>query len=457
MGKRASFALGSIAVLELCQVAKMLLIGWMREDLLSQLTSGSGDREALFAKLHLFSQISLWVHVGIALLVLAGMVLLATALGKGRGFAIVAVALLLVHGVVFAIELGVTMTDPIPTWMKAMWWLDGTALGVAWMLPLVAAARARPSSFSRLGVAGAAGIAILDAGVSLYGFIASEQPSVMPWLERAVAFAAAAWFASFAFPLAKRLATSQEGDVPARAGEGPDGAPLRTLGWALLGRIGLGIVLAVLVTVSVAQGEYESAGSLSTISAALGGLISVVILVALIQYLRLPEAYRSEALVVTIGFVVLGVVLDVVAAKSATELFHAVGEAKRATSFWGMPSLSKMEELQTTMTWAGRGGLALGFGAGLALAASLGKTAQALGDAERSAEAKRVSSLLVIAGSGAVVVSFLAQALARDAAPLLLILALALLVVAVMLLASWTRLLFGLARALEQRAGPESG
>jgi len=188
-------------------------------------------------------------------------------------------------------------------------------------------------------------------------------------------------------------------------------------------------------------------------TALIWGALGGVIFLALLQYLRFPTGYRSESRIVAMGLMVLGIGLEVYAAIAANRLFDMVAQAKRASSFWGVPSLSEMESLQSGLTWAGRGGVVLGIGAGLALLSSLRVTAQALGASEQLARANRALALLVTAGVGVVVMGVLVELVKSDAGPIILLFGVAMLFLAVVLLVDWLKLLFGLATELER--GPE--
>ena len=451
MPKRAAAALRILAVLELILVARLLVIGVLRDAVLVELRSGKSSSTLLFEKLKHYSDISLYSHVTILIVALLAILFFARALRRGGGWAFAAGGVLALHLVLLVVERTLNLPDKIPAWVKGLWWADGMSLGVGLALPLVAALRAVPGRLARIGVAGAGVIVVVDGGVSAFGLIGEVYPPWLQWVERGIALASAAWFASMAFPLAKRLARGDNAEPGAAQAAGAmDGGPLRMLAWALLARIAAGIVLQVLLLVSMFGGEYQSAGSLTTLGAAVGVLISVVIFVALVQYLGFPTTHRSESLIVAMGLLVLGIGLEVYAASAASKLFDLVGEAKRATSFWSMPSLTEIESLQTTLTWAGRGGIVLGIVAGLALVGSLRVTAQALGASEQVARANRVVALLVTAAIGIVVVGFLTEVLKRDAAPMLLVFALALLFVAIVLMTNWMQLLFGLAAELER-------
>lgn len=453
-GSRAGLALRVIAVLELVSVARLLAISFLRESAMDELRSGRRASEEVFAKLATLSSISLWGHVALVTGIVAAVVLFAVSAKQARAWAFGAAGALFVH---FALLVASRLREAgaeLTAWHKLTWWADGATLAVGLALPLVAALRAAPGSLGRIGVAGAGVIVLVDLGASAYGLSAERYPPMLAWIERLIALVGAVWFAGIAFPLAKRVASGED-SAPARAApDYIDNTPLRLLGWALIARIGAGIAVQIPLTLSMVNGDYDSAGIFTTLGVGLGVLISIGVLAALVQYQRFPETHRSDSVVLAIGLLLLGVALDIYAGVAADKLFSLAGQAKRASSFWSMPSFSEIETLQATLTWGGRASVLVGIGAGLALMSSLKATARAVGSDELAERAGRAVGLLIAAGFGAVLTGVLMESLKRDAIPILLLLAAALLIVAVLLLATWTKLLFGLANELER--GPPS-
>lgn len=451
---RAALALRVIAILELVSVARLLAFGFLEDSAMDELRSGQRASGEVFAKLETLSSISLWVHVALVTGIVAAVVLLAVSAKQARAWAFGAAGALLVH---FALLLASRLREAgaeLTAWHKLTWWAEGATLAVGLALPLVAALRARPGSLGRIGVAGAGVIVLLDVGASAYGFSAETYPPMLAWIERVTALVGAAWFAGIAFPLAKRIASGEDSAPVRAAPDYIDGTPLRLLGWALIARIGAGIALQIPLTLSMVNGDYDSAGSLTTLGVGVGVLISIGILAALVRYQRFPETHRSDSLVLAIGLLLVGVALDIWAGVAADKLFALAGQAKRASSFWSMPSFSEIEALQTTLTWGGRASVLVGIGAGLALMSSLKATARAVGSDELAERAGRAVGLLIAAGVGGVLTGVLMESLKRDAMPILLLLAAALLIVAILLLATWTKLLFGLATELERGPPP---
>lgn len=450
MEKRAALALRTVAVLELVSVVRMLIMAVLRERTLAELHAGKRTSQEVFAELARWSSLSLWGHVLLIVLCIVAVLVFAFSLTRGRGVALASGALLLSHLALSAVGRAAEPTLELPTWLELVWWSDGVCLTVGFALPLLAVERATRVRLARVAVLVAGFIALSDAALSAYGALAQRYPPGLAWIERTLAVAAAAWFAALAFPLAKRLAAGQSSEIEAK--RAVDAGPLRMLGWALLARIGTGIALQVPLTMSMVNGDFDGAGTFTTLGVFLGVLVSVVILVALAQYQRFPETHRGESLVFAMGLLVVGVALEIYVAVCANKLFALASQAKRASSFWSMPSLSEIETLQATMVWGGRLGLLVGVGAGLALVSSLRTTARAVGGGEHLPRANFTMGLLLAAGAGAIVTGLLMESMKRSAAPLLLGLALVLLIVAIALLVNWLKLLFGLANELERQA-----
>ncbi|MCC6521287.1 MAG: hypothetical protein IT373_01375, partial [Polyangiaceae bacterium] len=239
-----------------------------------------------------------------------------------------------------------------------------------------------------------------------------------------------------------------------------DGAPLRLLASTLLARVVVAVVGQGLLVWATASRALGAAQVLLVLLAGAGLLFTVLLALGLRGYLAMPEPARaSGALGVALGALALGVALDLYAAASAVELFGMVGEAERATSFWAMPSLTRIEQLQSAVAWSGRLALLLGLGAALALLASLRRTAAWVGKPDERDRAHRLLALTLVGVVGAVLLGVALQARMSSDTRLLVLLLLGpvLLVVGIGALVAWTRLLRGLAHALERGAADESG
>jgi hypothetical protein len=234
-----------------------------------------------------------------------------------------------------------------------------------------------------------------------------------------------------------------------------DGSPLRLFGWATLFRIGLMLLLAVAQAVALVNSNTDAAQGVLVLGTFAGVCVSAVLAFALLGALRMPSDLRSgDALVFAMIALCIGPLLDIWAAASGSQLFSALSEAKRATSFWGMPSISKMESLQETMTWLGRVSLALGVAAAVAIVHSFRIAANALQHTDLVGLAARARLLLLIGGIGGLALGALVPHAKNATLPLLVMGALALLAIAIWMISDLLRLTFGLAAALEQGKRP---
>ncbi len=449
--KRSAFALRVLAALQLFFVARKFAHAAVENSLIAALDeTPQGDQEAIWAKFRFYGQISYWIYIGTLLLIVAATVVLALSFRKGRSWALAAGGLLLAEVALSIFSQFITIPSEVPFWLRSLWWAGDLSMGVGLALPLLAVAREAPSRLARLGVIGAVCLLVIKLGIATFTFLNSNPLTVVTWLTRGSAVLSAAWFAGVAFPLAGRLARTQAGDATAAVALGSDGTPLRALGWALLARIASGITLQVLLMVSLANRNHASAGALTTMGAGASLLISIIMLVAMARYRGFPPIYRGNALIIAMGLVLLGTGADIYTAYAGNKLFGMIAEAKRSSSFWGMPNLSEMETLQARLTWVGRGAVVLGIGAGLALLASLKATAQALGAIEHVNRANRAYVLLFSTGAGAVLTSFLLPAISGDFAPIVLALSVGVLALAIMLLVDWLKMFFGLAAEMER-------
>jgi hypothetical protein len=450
MFKRSALALRVIAALQLFHVARLLAYRALSESAYAEaFRDGATHRDAILAKLKLYAQIAFWAHMGTLLLVASAAVVLALSLRKGRAWAFAAAGLVLADVALIAISRNITFTGEVPDLLRVLWWAGSVSLGTGLALPLLAVAREAPSPLARYGVIGAACLLVIQLGIATFNSLYPYTLTVVTWLTQGSALLSAAWFASVALPLAGRLARAQPAEAATVAQRGIDGTPLRVIGWALLARIASAVTLQALLTIAMTNNNHAAAGALTTMSAGVGIVISIIIVAALVRYLGLPPSHRSDALIVAIGFVLLGIGVEIYAAYAGNRLFGLIAEAKSAGSFWGVPSLSEMETLQTGLTWAAGGAVLLGVGAGMALLAALKSTARALRADEHVKRANRADILLITAGTGVVAMGVVMNAIKRDAVPVLLLVGVALLVLAIMLLVDWLKLLFGLANQLE--------
>jgi hypothetical protein len=223
------------------------------------------------------------------------------------------------------------------------------------------------------------------------------------------------------------------------------------LGALLYVRLGVGLLTQGLLVGAMVSKDFAGARTAMTFGLFGAVLVAVLGLVGLVGYHRIPaELRRGELIAFVLVLQLLATGLDFWAGSAADKLFSMVENAKKATSFWGMPSLREMEELQSTLTWGGRIALVVGVVAAAVLLAALRGTARALGDRELDEVGQGAQRLLVIVGVLAVVAGLVLDM--KDGTAILVMLAFGMLGVGIALLVAWSRLLFGLARLAETGA-----
>jgi hypothetical protein len=274
------------------------------------------------------------------------------------------------------------------------------------------------------------------------------------WVSRALYAASWGIGAVTALRLASRLREDTGLGGAAPAGGSISGAPLRLLAWSILARIGIAILGQVAFVVSASSGDYGSIGAVMMATSALSAFCAFGIAAGLVGYSKMPESHRSGgAIVFAMLALGVGTLADSYGALAADELFEMLDEMKRATSFWAMPSLSKMEALQTTLRVAAVFAMALGVGASLGLGSSLRRTATAIGRRDLEARGGRVVVLLVITGLAALALGLMLGNVRESG--LVLMLGVVVLVLGVTLLVSRVGLLFNLADALDGRGASD--
>ncbi len=255
--------------------------------------------------------------------------------------------------------------------------------------------------------------------------------------------AAALWLAAPRYADVEPEPTRTKDAAHARAAEGL--ALLRT---AVLGRIVLAILSVVLLV--AARGSPGVAGALVWMLAVLQCALAAVIWIALTRYGSLADdAVERFAITLVIVCTTIGATLELYGASLMSELFRIV-----ATSM-GMPSLSKLEKLQTTAQWIARLSSIVGLVAAVALALSLRRTASWLGDLANARRASTIIGLTIVGGGTTVVLMAVAQSgTLGGAGPLgaMMVFAIA---IAIVILAAWMRL-FGELIAALRRDPPES-
>jgi hypothetical protein len=226
------------------------------------------------------------------------------------------------------------------------------------------------------------------------------------------------------------------------------------LSWTVVARVVLGVALQIALLLATRNRDFSSARSYTMLSILAGLITSALVAFSLAGYLRAPARLRSgTAIGYALAAVTAGALLDLYSGGAALELFDLANQASRATTFWGMPSLSRMEDLQAALTWGGRLALLLGITAAAAVIRSLRVTAQGIGATTLAEAAGRTLALALFTGAGAVAVSFASTHV--RAVEVLLVIVAVLLFFALVSLVAWLGLVSGVARALTD-AGAQS-
>lgn len=223
-------------------------------------------------------------------------------------------------------------------------------------------------------------------------------------------------------------------------------AGLLQLRGALVARIAVSIVsVLVLVWLREAPG---SAALVVWLFALVQCVIAVVIGSSLTQYSSLPNAAVERGNVSTVLVcVTIGALLELVGAYMTSDLLSITARAMDG-SFLDMPRLSELEAMQSRALWAGRLAGLVGIVAGVSLALSLRQTAVWLDDAPNVARASTLSVATILAGGGASVLLGVAQSGAVDSLAAIVGFALVALVLAIVIVATWLRLVGALAKRL---------
>ena len=445
---------------------------------LHRVDSGVG-RSAQYARIALLSTIQTITYLALSVTLTVAVALFTAALRRSRARTVGWIASGLLAS---AIVLGVALTllarsgaftgsaEPGSWRLLSLLWLGRSllgmvALGALLLATALAVGRRATVGWSLLVAYGS--LAFVTVGLMALDLLRSspaEMTAVMLWVYRVcdygsdlVAVGAMLWGAS-------RLAREPEAlpaDAEPASGEGHQaisGAPLRQLASILLWRIITGVVGQILLVGVMASGSFDSAQPLVVLLGMLSLLLTVLLCTGLGRYLRLPEPARhGGALGMALAALALAAAVDLYATVSAVQLFGLVAEARRATSFWGMPSLSHIEELQAGLEWGGRIAMVLGFGAALGLLASLRTTAIWVGDRAQQVRVRMLLVLTSLGGIGAVALGAAIGAGLKQDTLMLVVIGIGpiLLGVGITALVGWLRLLRGLADSLERGRRPE--
>lgn len=435
--------------------------------LIASLSEPGASSQTFIHRLEMLGDVQNWSAIGGDALVLVGLALLFSSLvGRGRALvagALGALALVLALMVFDRLVPAVASTQPpyrYPAMRQALWIVRMVAAYASQLLTLLGA---RPAPLAR-GRERTATRMFMSLVAALFAFKLISMVATPSGTVAAEVFQIAWYTVDFGADLAFILAAvwlARALGVPADAhAVGPgqrDPAPLRLFGRAIIVRVAAGVPLVIIATVA-AQAAPELA-VLALVAATIVSLIAAGMLVtSLLGQRRFPEGLcDAGALTLAITVACLGPVLDIWGAVATGQLLSLVSEAKRATSFWGMPSLRRIEDLQAAATWTGRISICLGLIGSFAIVRSLTATARGLVDEVLAVRAGRVRALLIYGTGGAITAwIFISNASLRGEGALLalVLIGVVLLTIGVVLCVELLRLTFGLAAAIERPPPP---
>jgi hypothetical protein len=427
------------------------------EHTIARLPAGPPDRLILLATISLIVR-AVTDAVTVAALVLLVRALSSRARSLGWAALLLALPLLVVDLVCFV---AAAAADHALLTSAAWYWTEVPSgfLFTAGVFVALLAARAALEGPARRWRSPAGIASLLYATFEAAGIVLWAMNRLEPsgrygfWIQAVLSWAAATAFVVAARGLARALGSPEQPEQPIPTGVDPawlDGArSLRGVVKAAIARVIVMIGLQIAVMVSLVRGRYGDVGFCLVAAAIVNAILTALLVSQLVGYARFAKKMQeSSAISLAVGLIAFGVALDLLASISAKEYFDMVGSAQNATSFWGMPSLSRIESLQQLVEWGGRAALLLSLGAAVAVAHSLGGLAQVLGAPALSRRAAQLCLLIPVTGIGGLLLMALLVKV-RDGFVVFL-LAIGILVVAIAIAVSWARLALELARALER-------
>ncbi len=230
----------------------------------------------------------------------------------------------------------------------------------------------------------------------------------------------------------------------------PDGRAMRGLSKAIGLRIGLSIGGVVLLFLLMLSKSFALIPLFIWVFAGIALATSCYLAWALVAYLSLPKSFRNgTALVVALVGLAVATVIEVVSAMNAAEMFSLVAKARASTSYWGVPGLSRIEDLQESLVQYRRFAVIFGVASYIAVAYALLSTASRLGDLVAVAKARLVMILVGTGAVGAVVLESVISTANRIDPLIFLAGAALLLCVAIATLTALFQLLSALANSLD--------
>lgn len=436
----------SIRGLAIVQVILAIKIVWVeRTQNATFARIGDLSSEQLMAQLKRVYELSRaisWSVMGLSMIALVMI-----AIGSKKKLAYAAAGAFALHVAVALVSMFVDPKGEPPKWLELAWWASGALESTALALVLFSMTRRRTAAtvFSAIAVC-----------ESLLGFALGrmkEMPKNAAFIFSVAAAGVLVSFAVMALVLSRGVIEEVSPEQPTVEGEKHGGDPLRLVAWSTFARLGAGIVASIFALFAMKEGDASGASSATILGGVVGLLGAVALIVGLVGYGRTRTGRDHASLMVfVVVLVVIAAALDLWALSAATELFDGIAAAKKATSFWEMPSMKKLEDLQDSIRWASRGQIVLGMIALMTVASALKETAARLGAREQVERAGRVRVLAIVA-AGLSFLGGLMMERPKAGEEVLLVAGLAL-VVAIAMVTSWTRLLFGVADAIERPFAP---
>jgi hypothetical protein len=432
----------SIRALAIVQAILAIKIVWVERTQRATLDHmGELPTEQLTAQLKRVYEVSRVVSWSVMALSMVALVMYV--IGSRKKLAFAAAGTFGLHVAISLVAMFAQPKGEPPRWLEIAWWTSGAleSAGLALVLFSMTRRRTGPLVFTA--------IAICEAVV---GFALGRMKEMPKNASLFFAVAAATVLLSFtviALLLSREVVEETKAEQPTTEGEKHGGDPLRLVAWSTFARLGAGIVASIFALFAMKDGDASGASTATTLGGIIGLLGGIALVFGLIGYGRTRTGKDHASLMVfTVVLVLVATALDLWALSAASELFDGIAQAKKATSFWSMPSFKKLEELQDGIRWASRGQIVLGMIAVMTVASALKETAARTGAREQVERAGRVRVLAIVAAG----LSFLGGLMMErpKASEEVLVVAGLALVVAIAMLTSWTRLLFGVADAIER-------
>ncbi len=413
-----------------------IVSAWQSHELRSSITTTLGapsDPQAAFDRYRRVAELLNLAHLAGVTLTLVALIMLVVARPRVRSFAIAALSCASVHVATVIFAMLAKLTGEPSTALRIVWFVNPILGFAAYAFAALAVARHKIIA----AACAVAGLAVLlplvlarmkDPGENAFNAM------MMGYVVGHVLFAIAS------FVVARHV------DATPSIVLAGDGAPLRLLGWSYVTRVVAGIGFAILTVSSLKAGDGEMAPLLTWFA----GLVSVgctmAALLALGQLARRSEL--SGGLSLAMVTIVLSLIVEIWSAVAASELITLVAEAKKATSFWGVPSFSKLEALQDTVRTATVIQVVAAMVITLSLTTAFRATARAIAAPDVADRTTGVLILALLAGPTALLTGYLMTR--KKPGEEVIVFGLVAVVLGLALVVSWMKLIFGLAEALDR-------